>query len=76
MITYSKLGREFDHRLSVYIKNRIVNSNEVNKFDGKGMAIAGIITGGLGVVICLIYYLALGTTLFTAIAEEMQSELY
>lgn len=35
LITYSKLGREFDRRLDRYIKNRIVNSNGVNKFDGK-----------------------------------------
>jgi dGTPase len=35
LINYSKLGSEFDRRLAAYIKNRIVNSNEVNKFDGK-----------------------------------------
>jgi dGTPase len=35
LITYSKLGKEFDQMLAKYIKNRIVNSNGVNKFDGK-----------------------------------------
>ena len=35
LITYSQLGIELDKKLDQYIKNRIVNSNEVNKFDGK-----------------------------------------
>ena len=35
LIDFSVLGTEFDKKLSRYIKNHIVNSNGVNKFDGK-----------------------------------------
>ena len=35
LINYSTFGKKLDDKIKTYIKNRIVNSNEVNKFDGK-----------------------------------------
>lgn len=42
-----------------------------NKYDGKGMAIAGIITGGIGIFIWLIVLLATGSSMFASFVEEL-----
>lgn len=44
-----------------------------NKYDGKGMAIAGIITGGIGIFIWLIFMLVAGTGIFTSFVEELSN---
>lgn len=41
-----------------------------NKYDGKGMAIAGIITGGIGIFIWLIVILVSGSGFFKTFTEE------
>lgn len=42
-----------------------------NKYDGKGMAIAGIVTGGIGIFIWLIVLLAAGSDIFMSLIEEL-----
>ena len=41
------------------------------KYDGKGMAIAGIVTGGIGIFIWLIVILVSGSGFFQAFAEDL-----
>ncbi|MGN0376925.1 MAG: DUF4190 domain-containing protein [Suilimivivens sp.] len=42
-----------------------------HKYDGKGMAIAGIVTGGIGIFIWLIVMLVAGSGFFTSLVEEL-----
>lgn len=35
IIDFSEIGAKFDKKINQYINNRIVNSNQVNRFDGK-----------------------------------------
>ncbi|MBO5055278.1 MAG: DUF4190 domain-containing protein [Lachnospiraceae bacterium] len=41
------------------------------KYDGKGMAVAGIITGGIGIAIWIIFIIIGGAGLFTGMVDEL-----
>lgn len=46
------------------------------KYDGKGLAIAGIITGGIGLVIVIFAMILSGTTSYNELVNELIDELY
>lgn len=46
------------------------------KYDGKGMAIAGIATGGIGLVIVILAMIVSGTASYNEILNEIVDELY
>ena len=46
------------------------------KYDGKGMAIAGIVLGGLGVVLFIITIIVGSSDGYTEMMEELMNELY
>ncbi|GFI15450.1 MAG: zinc-ribbon domain-containing protein [Lachnospiraceae bacterium] len=46
------------------------------KYDGKGMAIAGIITGGFAVMIAIVAMIASGTSAYRTFLNELTDELY
>lgn len=46
------------------------------KYDGKGMAIAGIITGGFAVVIAIFAMIASGTSAYREFINELADEIY
>ena len=46
------------------------------KYDGKGMAIAGIVLGGLGVVFFIITIIVGTSEGYTEMMEELMNELY
>lgn len=43
------------------------------QYDGRGMAIAGIVTGGIGIFIWLIVLLVAGSGFFTSLVEEFSN---
>ena len=43
------------------------------QYDGRGMAIAGIVTGGIGIFIWLIVLLVAGSGFFAALVEEFSN---
>lgn len=47
-----------------------------NHYDGKGMAIAGIATGGVGVCVLLAFFILSGTAMFKDLSDEVLHELY
>lgn len=47
-----------------------------SKFDGKGMAIAGIITGGIGVLLIIVTMVMYGSGLYQEFADELLYDLY
>lgn len=47
-----------------------------NKYDNKGMAIAGIVTGGIALFIWLIILILGGTGVFAALAETITDAAY
>ncbi len=46
------------------------------KYDGKGMAIAGIITGGIGFLIVIAMFVIGGTSAYNELINEMQYDFY
>lgn len=46
------------------------------KYDGKGMAIAGIITGGIGFLIVIAMFVIGGTSAYNELVNEMYNDFY
>ena len=46
------------------------------KYDGKGMAIAGIITGGIGFLVVIAMFVIGGTSAYNELVNEMYHDLY